>query len=337
MVLYTKVTIYIVLNCTDFLFIERLVLIMTKVFIDGKAGTTGLRIYERLSARDDIELITLSEDLRKDINARKEALNNADVAFLCLPDDAARESVSLIENPNVKVIDTSTAHRTLDGWTYGFPELSENFENKIRNSNRIAVPGCHASGFISLVYPLIEKGIISNKTNLTCHSITGYSGGGKKMIAEYEDEGKDVLLTSPRQYGILQSHKHLKEMQKITDIEKAPVFCPIVSDFYSGMVVTIPLFKEDLQEGFSVEDIKNAYKEKYQGPVVTYVDALDENGFISGNALSGKDSMRVTVSGNEDRILLIAQYDNLGKGASGAAVECLNIAMGIDKTKSLEL
>ena len=306
-----------------------------KIFIDGKAGTTGLRIYERLEQFEGIELITLSEEKRKDPVARKEALNSADVAFLCLPDDAARESVSLIENDNTVVIDTSTAHRTLDTWAYGFPELSPSHREKIASSKRIAVPGCHASGFISLVYPLVEAGALDGSENLSCFSLTGYSGGGKKMIADYEEE-PDELLGAPRQYGLTQSHKHLKEMVKISGIENAPVFCPVVGDFYSGMEVTVPIFKSDLKNGFDIEKIKEIYKNKYNGPLVTYSDE-NEEGFISAGILSGKDSMMVSVYGNEDRIILVARYDNLGKGASGAAVECLNIVLGNADTKGLEV
>ncbi len=308
---------------------------MTKIFIDGKAGTTGLRIYERLEAFEGIELISLDDEKRKDPQCRKEALNNADIAFLCLPDDAARESVSLIENENTVVIDTSTAHRTLDDWAYGFPELSTSHREKIKNSKRIAVPGCHASGFISLVYPLVEAGILENTDKLSCFSLTGYSGGGKKMIADYEEEPNE-LLGAPRQYALTQSHKHLKEMVKISGIDNAPVFCPVVGDFYSGMEVTVPLFKSDLKEGYGIEDIKEIYKNKYTGPIVTYCDNSEE-GFISAGLLSGKDSMIVSVFGNEDRFILTARYDNLGKGASGAAVECLNIVLGNSDTNGLEV
>ena len=310
---------------------------MKKVFIDGKAGTTGLRIYERLAARDDIELITLSDEERKDVGARKRALNECDIAFLCLPDDAARESVSLIENENTVVIDTSTAHRTLDGWVYGFPELSGAIANALPTAKRIAVPGCHASGFIALVYPLIEKGIIAKDTRLTCHSITGYSGGGKKMIAEYESGERAEELCAPRQYALGQTHKHLKEMKAITGIENEPIFCPIVSDFYSGMTVTVPIFASQLNAGFTVDDIKAVYAEKYKSELVKYVGKADETGFVSGAKLSRRDSMQIAVEGNGERILLIAMYDNLGKGASGAAVECLNIVLGIDKTVGLEV
>ena len=236
---------------------------MKKIFIDGKAGTTGLRIYERLSERNDVEIILLSEEERKSPVARKKALNECDIAFLCLPDDAARESVSMIENPNVVVIDTSTAHRTLEGWCYGFPELSDELDESLKSAKRIAVPGCHASGFIALVKPLIDNGIISKDALLTCHSITGYSGGGKKMIADYEADERDVLLGAPRQYGITQQHKHLKEMKAITGLNNAPVFCPIVSDFYSGMMVTVPLFASQLENGKTIDDIKNLYSEKY--------------------------------------------------------------------------
>lgn len=306
-----------------------------KVFIDGRAGTTGLRIYERLESFKGIELITLSEENRKDPVSRKEALNSADVAFLCLPDDAARESVSLIENDNTVVIDTSTAHRTLDSWAYGFPELSPKHREKIKNSKRIAVPGCHASGFIALVYPLIEAGALSGSENLSCFSLTGYSGGGKKMICEYEEE-PDILLEAPRQYGLTQNHKHLKEMVKISGLEYAPAFCPVVGNFYSGMEVTVPIFKKDLKNSFDGEKIKELYKSKYNGPLVSYQDE-SEGGFLSAGILSGKDSMIVSVYGNEDRILLTARYDNLGKGASGAAVECLNIVLGNSDTNGLEI
>lgn len=307
-----------------------------KVFIDGKAGTTGLRIYERLEKFQGIELISLSDEKRKDRECRKEALNSADIAFLCLPDDAARESVSLIENENTVVIDTSTAHRTLEDWAYGFPELSPSHRAKLKNSKRIAVPGCHASGFISLVYPLVEAGALDGTENLSCFSLTGYSGGGKKMIGEYEEE-PDELLGAPRQYGLTQNHKHLKEMVKISGIKTAPVFCPVVSNFYSGMEVTVPLFKSDLKKGFDIEKIKEIYKKKYNGPLVKFEDQLSEDGFISAGLLSGKDSMVISVFGNEDRIILTARYDNLGKGASGAAVECLNIVLGNDDTEGLEM
>lgn len=306
-----------------------------KIFIDGKAGTTGLRIFERLEDFKGIEIITLSEEKRKDIEARKEALNSADIAFLCLPDDAARESVSLIDNENTVVIDTSTAHRTDENWAYGFPELSVSHREKIKNGKRIAVPGCHASGFIALVYPLVESGILKADENLSCFSLTGYSGGGKKMIAEYEDAERNVLLDAPRQYGLTQSHKHLKEMKAISGIENAPAFCPVVAPFYSGMEVTVPVFRSMLKAGTTIDDIKKIYKDKYQGPIVSFKEENDEGGFISAGAYSDLDSMEISVFGNEDRIILTARYDNLGKGASGAAIECLNIVLGQDETTGL--
>ena len=309
---------------------------MKKVFIDGSVGTTGLRIYERLQKRSDVELMLLPEEERKNPEARKKALNSCDIAFLCLPDPAAIEAVGMIENPDVTVIDASTAHRTNEGWCYGFPELSEAHSSKLSGAKRIAVPGCHASGFISLVYPLVEAGLIDPALKLTCHSITGYSGGGKKMIAEYEDANRDVLLDAPRQYALGQQHKHLKEMKAIAGLENAPIFCPIVSDFYSGMTVTVPLFASDLKKG-TVEDVKAAYREKYTGKIVTYCDHADESGLISAHAVANKDSMRITVEGNEERILLIAMYDNLGKGASGAAVECMNFVLGVSPETGLEL
>lgn len=307
------------------------------VFIDGKAGTTGLRIYQRLSERSDVSLLLLDDEQRKDPACRKEALNKADIAFLCLPDAAARESVSLVENPDTVIIDTSTAHRTHPDWAYGFPELSAQHKSKIESSKRIAVPGCHAGGFIALIYPLIEAGAIAPDTPLTCFSLTGYSGGGKSMIADYQSPDRDPLLSAPRQYGLAQTHKHLPEMKAVTGISAPPVFCPIVGDFYSGMEVTVPLFGSYLQNGYDANGIKELYRKKYQGPIVSFADAPDENGFLSALALGGKDSMQISVAGNDDRLLLIARYDNLGKGASGAALQCMNVVLGLDPTTGLSL
>ncbi len=310
---------------------------MTRVFIDGSSGTTGLRIRDRLEARPDIELLAIDDSLRKDPSAKADMLKKCDVAFLCLPDDAARETAALAKGGSAVIIDTSTAHRTEPDWAYGFPELSAEHEAKIRSSKRIAVPGCHASGFIALVYPLVESGILPKDALLTCHSLTGYSGGGKKMIAEYEADGRSVLLGSPRQYGIAQNHKHLKEMKAITGIDTAPMFSPIVASYYSGMEVTVPLFAAQLNSGFTADDIKKAYVEKYRGNIVKYAPDSDESGFLAANTLSGKDSMEISVFGNGERILLTARYDNLGKGASGAAIECMNIVTGNEKTKGLNI
>ena len=306
-----------------------------RIFIDGSAGTTGLDIFRRISGRNDIELITLPEEKRKDTEARRKALNEADIAFLCLPDAAAIESASLVENENTVLLDTSTAHRTDSAWAYGFPELSDKHFDKIKNSKRIAVPGCHASGFIALVYPLIESGLLDKSARLTCFSLTGYSGGGKKMIAEYEGEERNTLLDAPRQYALTQKHKHLPEMSKISGLDNAPIFCPIVSDFYSGMEVTVPLFASDVKGG--IEDIKKIYADKYTGSVVKYVCGGDEEGFLSAGKKSGTDAMEISVFGNEDRILLTARYDNLGKGACGAAIECLNIVLGADITEGMNI
>ena len=307
---------------------------MKKVFIDGSAGTTGLRIRQRLSLRDDLELITLPEELRKDPGARKEALHEADVAFLCLPDAAAVEAVQLAEGGKTAIIDTSTAHRTAEGWVYGFPELSGKRE-AIRESLRIANPGCHASGFIALVAPLVEQGMLKKDAALSCFSITGYSGGGKKMIAEYEAPERSALLEAPRQYGISQQHKHLKEMQIISGLELAPVFCPIVAPFYSGMEVTVSVFRKDLTA--SMQTLCEAYAAYYPGPIVHFAAGADEAGFLSAAALSGSDAMQIAVSGNEDRVLLVSRFDNLGKGASGAAIQNMNILLGMDETLGLEL
>ena len=307
-----------------------------RIFIDGSAGTTGLRIYERLSARDDIELVSLDEARRKDPDARKAMLlGGCDIAFLCLPDDASREALEMAGDAPVIILDTSTAHRTDPRFVYGFPELSAARRQAVIGSKRIAVPGCHASGFIALVYPLIEAGLLAPDTRLVCHSLTGYSGGGKKMIAEYEADGRDPLLRGPRQYGISQEHKHLREMVHVTGLSEKPVFCPIVADFYSGMEVTVPLFARDLR-GTAV-DVCAVYEKKYTGPIVRFRTDADENGFYSSAALSGTDGMEITVAGNDERILLVARYDNLGKGASGAAVECLNLVLGVEETTGLIL
>ena len=307
---------------------------MTKVFIDGSAGTTGLRINERLADRRDIQLMKLPEALRKDPAARRDAICGADIAFLCLPDDAAREAVALAGSSDVKIIDTSTAHRCNDDWAYGFPEL-KGLREKIRNSNRIANPGCHASGVVALVAPLVEAGLIPTDLALTCFSLTGYSGGGKKMIAEYEATDRSALLKGPRQYALPQSHKHLPEIVKLCCLQTAPVFCPIVADFYSGMEVTVPLFAA--QTGVSVKDIRDLYESYYTEGLVKVDHSTDPDGMLSAAAFSGRDDMQVGVYGNEDRILLVSRFDNLGKGASGAAIENMNILMGLPESTGLNV
>ena len=305
---------------------------MKKVFIDGSAGTTGLRIYERLQQRNDIELLILSEEKRKDIKARQEMLNKADIAFLCLPDAAAAEAVTLAENGHTVIIDTSTAHRTAEGWTYGMPELPGQ-KDRIAGAKRIANPGCHASGFVALVAPLVNAGLIKKDAHLSCVSLTGYSGGGKQMIAQYEADVRDPLLGAPRLYGLSQQHKHLKEMAKLCGLENPPAFCPIVGDFYSGMEVTVTLFKKDVQG--TAEDVKNAYRKAYRCGLIHFAEQADENGFLSAAAMSGRDDMEITVHGNEERMLVTARFDNLGKGASGAAVQNMNIVLGAEETTGL--
>jgi len=305
---------------------------MKRVFIDGSAGTTGLRIRERLANRAGIELIALPEALRKDPSARRDALNGADIAFLCLPDAAAIEAVALVENPETAIIDTSTAHRTAEGWVYGFAELPGQ-RQRIAASKRIANPGCHASGFIALIAPLTHAGLLNKDAMLCCTSLTGYSGGGKKMIADYEAEGRSPLLDAPRQYGLTQQHKHLKEMAAVCGLTHAPAFMPIVGDFYSGMEVSVPLFAHQLNG--SIDDVKAAYRAAYAGPVVNYAEAADENGFLSAGALSGRDDMQISVAGNADRVLVTARFDNLGKGASGAAIQNMNLLLGLDETEGL--
>ncbi len=307
---------------------------MTKIFIDGSAGTTGLRINDRLSQRRDIELITLPEALRKEVHARQDAINRADIVFLCLPDTAAKEAVQLVENPATVLIDTSTAHRTDAHWVYGLPEL-EGQREKIRNSKQIANPGCHATGFIALVAPLVNAGILDSTAMLNCISLTGYSGGGKTMIADYYHEPRSAQLDAPRMYGLSQQHKHLKEMAVLSGIQSPPLFCPIVADFYSGMEVTIPLFASQING--SKGDVCDVYRHVYQSAVIHYDENVDENGFLSASAYARRDDMQITVTGNDERFLLIARFDNLGKGASGAAIQNMNIVLGVDETMSLEL
>ncbi len=313
----------------------------TKIFIDGSEGTTGLRIYERFEGRDDIELLRISSELRKDAAERKRLINASDITFLCLPDAAARESVSLVENENVRIIDTSTAHRTESGWAYGFPELSAAHRDAIKNGNRIAVPGCHASGFIGVVYPLIAGGILPKDYPISAFSLTGYSGGGKKMIAEYEAEGRHSDIDAPREYALTQQHKHLKEMKAVTGLERLPLFSPIVADYYSGMVVSVPLYTEFFAKYKTPLELTNFYADYYKGEKFVRVDETGGSelygGMLAGNSLSGWDGMKIYVTGNEERIVVSAQFDNLGKGASGAAIQCLNIMLGCDEAKGLNV
>ena len=305
---------------------------MKKVFIDGSAGTTGLKVVARLSERKDIAMITLDETVRKDVKARQDAMNQADVVFLCLPDDAAIEAVPLVENENTVIIDTSTAHRVAEGWTYGFAELS-GLREKIQTAKRIANPGCHASGFLSLATPLTENKIIPKDMQLSCFSLTGYSGGGKKMIAEYEADGRNVLLDAPRLYGLTQMHKHLPEMKKIAGLEKDVIFSPIVAPYFAGMEVVIPISPAELST--TAAQIKEVYQDYYKTKIVHFNEKADEDGFLSAGTFAGKDDMEISLAGNEERLLLISRFDNLGKGASGAAIQNMNIALGIEESEGL--
>jgi len=309
----------------------------TKVFIDGKEGTTGLRIFDRLSERDDLELLTLPERQRKDPALRREALNECDVALLCLPEAAAVEAVEMIENPNTRVIDPSTAHRISEGWVYGLPEPFPGGFEALKNATRVSVPGCHASGFLALVAPLVREGILKKDAALSCTSLTGYSGGGHKMIAQYESDYRDVTLKSPRLYALTQAHKHLPEMRHYSGLENTPAFFPIVADYFSGMLSIVSVFASQLLPGKNADDIRALYKSLYPGPLLRYAERMDENGYLSGGRLSSLDGMDVSVSGNEERITLLARFDNLGKGASGAAIQCMNILIGADPYAGLKL
>lgn len=308
-----------------------------KVFIDGSVGTTGLRIHERLFSRPDIELISIDEKHRKELSSRKEAILSADVAFLCLPDAASIEITEAIGEATVKILDTSTAHRTNPSWAYGFPELSKSFKDKILSSDRIAVPGCHASGFCSIVAPLVANGIVSPSYPIVCTSLTGYSGGGKKMIAEYESDMRETELSSPRQYGLTQKHKHLPEMKAVCGLDFEPCFSPIVSDFYSGMTVSVPLFSKLLSKKVTAKDVYDILAEHYSGQKLVSVRPFGQEGFLGTNELSGKDTMEIIVTGNDERILIASTFDNLGKGASGAALQCFNLICGCDETEGLVL
>ena len=310
-----------------------------KVFIDGSAGTTGLRIRERLAGRRDLELVILPEELRKDTEARRKALNGADVAFLCLPDAAAVEAVGLVENPDTVIIDTSTAHRTSDGWEYGFPEL-EGRRARIAAAKRIANPGCHASGFVALVEPLVRRRLLTVNERLTAFSLTGYSGGGKKMIADYETAGTQLHIGG-RQYALGQRHKHLPEMAKVCGLVNAPCFSPVVVPHLSGMEVTVPLFASQFREpGTTLEQVKDVYREYYgEDGLVRFVDdpAAAEGGFLSSAGLSGRDTLEVSVYGNDERVVLVSRFDNLGKGASGAAIQNMNVVLGCAETEGLHV
>lgn len=307
---------------------------MFKVFIDGSAGTTGLRIREMLERRTDVSLIALPESLRKDADARKEAINASDVTFLCLPDDAAREAVTLVENPHTVVIDASTAHRTAEGWAYGFPELSAEHRAAIAHGKRIANPGCYASGFIALVYPLVKAGVVAPDYPFVCHAVSGYSGAGKKGIAEYEAENRSPLLDTPRLYALTLSHKHLPEMRAVCGLTRTPVFNPYICDYECGMTVNVPLFSDLLKKRMGAADVKKLLAEHYAGSAFLSVGE-EESGYISANTLNHTNRMQLLVNGNEERILLTARFDNLGKGASGAAIQNMNVALGLDERISL--
>lgn len=311
-----------------------------KIYIDGQEGTTGLQILDRFKNRNDIELLTIGDDKRKDPAERAKFINMSNFTFLCLPDAAAKEAVSFVNNDHVRIIDASTAHRTDPAWAYGFPELSEAHREKIRTSSRVANPGCYASGFISLVYPLVQAGVLPEEYPLTCHAVSGYSGGGKKMIAVIEGENKPEECFSPRQYALAQKHKHLPEMQQVCGLKYPPMFNPIVDDYYNGMVVTVPLISRALSKRYTAENIHEILSAHYEGQRFVKVMELGgtetlPDGFLAANTLAGTNDMQIFVCGNDEHILLCSRLDNLGKGASGAAVQSLNIMMGIDETTGL--
>ncbi|MCI9156450.1 MAG: N-acetyl-gamma-glutamyl-phosphate reductase [Lawsonibacter sp.] len=309
-----------------------------KIYIDGKEGTTGLQIYDRLAAREDIQLLLIDEDKRKDTAERKKLLNAADLVFLCLPDAAASEAVSLIDNDHTRVIDCSTAHRVAPGWVYGFPELNGQRE-KIACAKRVANPGCYATGFLSLIRPLVEKGVLPACAKLTCHALSGYTGGGKKSIAEYEGPDRQAELDSPRHYGVALSHKHLPEMAAVAGLDCPPVFMPIICDFPQGMVVTVPLWLDQLKGEQSIDTLRALYESYYEGSAIVSLRPADAPtcGFIGSNNLADQDTLQIFVNGSDKAVMLSARLDNLGKGASGAAVQNMNLMLGFEETKGLSL
>lgn len=311
-----------------------------KVFIDGQEGTTGLRIVERFKDRDDIELIKIDEDKRKDPEERKKLINSSDYTFLCLPDAAAIEAVALAENDNVKIIDASTAHRTESGWAYGLPELSKQHRENIASSKRTAVPGCYASGFNALMYPMVKSGICAPYQPVICHAISGYSGGGKKLIADYEDPARDKKFDSTRQYAMGKTHKHIKEMMAVSGLSYPPAFCPLTASFYNGMSVNIPLLIRTLNKQVTAKDVWEMMSEHYEGEYFVKVmpfgaEGMEEETALFSNKLADTNMLEIFVYGNDDHIMLTSRLDNLGKGASGAAVQCMNIMMGIDEKTGL--
>ena len=308
-----------------------------KVYIDGKDGTTGLQIYDRLSARADIDLLLIDETKRKDRLERKELMDAADIVFLCLPDAAAIEAVELVENPKTRIIDASTAHRTSPDWDYGFPELSGAHRAAIQNSKRVANPGCHATGFISVVYPLVAMGLLPKDECLSAFSLTGYSGGGKKMIAQYEAADKETALFAPCPYGMGQSHKHLPEMQKICGLDNKPVFTPIVDDYYKGMATTVPLHMSQLNGVSTLAEVRQKLADYYGGQTLVRVADTTDTAKLYANAQAGKDTLVLYVAGNDEQFTVTALFDNLGKGASGAAVQNMNLMLGLDETTGLNV
>ncbi|MCR4696622.1 MAG: N-acetyl-gamma-glutamyl-phosphate reductase [Lachnospiraceae bacterium] len=313
----------------------------TKVYIDGSEGTTGLRINERFADRDDIEILKIDSELRKDPDERRKFINASDITFLCLPDAAAIEAVSLIDkdNDHTVIIDASTAHRTEAGWAYGLPELGKEFRDNIKTSNRIANPGCYASGFLMDVYPLIKQGYIGTDYPVCVNALSGYSGAGKKAIALYEAEDKRNDLYAPRMYALAQKHKHLKEMKAISGLDKEPLFVPVVDDYYCGMIVTFPIYTDLMKKKYSPEDIHKMFTEYFAGEkfinVMPFGSEEELSSFFHANDYAGRDDAKIYITGNEDRVLVTSIFDNLGKGASGAAIQCMNIRLGLPEETGL--
>ncbi|NLL39919.1 MAG: N-acetyl-gamma-glutamyl-phosphate reductase [Clostridiales bacterium] len=305
-----------------------------KVFIDGHEGTTGLKIYSRLEKRPDLELVTIDRAKRKDIDERQRLMDMSDLVILCLPDKAAIEAACLPTNPNTRIIDASTAHRTAPGWIYGFPELGREQRNAIAEAKRVANPGCHATGIIALVRPLISAGILPSDYPLSITSLTGYSGGGKSIIAQYEDSSRPDALEAPRLYGLGMAHKHIREIVAISGLSLPPAFSPVICDHYSGMEIIIPLHRRLLKGGKG--EILDALKSFYEGSIFIGVsDAPPEDGYLEANAFTDTNRMELIVTGSEDIIQLVARFDNLGKGASGAAVQNMNIMLGLPEDTGL--
>ena len=312
-----------------------------KIFVDGQEGTTGLKINERLAGRKDLEILKIDPEKRKDTDERKKMINSADAVFLCLPDVASKEAVTLVENPNTRIIDASTAHRTAEGWLYGFPEMDKGYRNSFSQAKRVTVPGCYATGFVALMHPLVKMGLVPAGMPVSCTAVSGYSGGGKKLIEQYENPSDPQKMKSPRHYALVNQHKHIPEMKKWAGLDYSPLFMPIVAGYFQGMTVAVPFLNRELPGNVKAADFHKLLSEYYTGEkfirvlplaIESHLDA----GYLNAQDCNGTNRLDIFVFGNDEQTLVIARLDNLGKGASGAAVQCMNLMLGMDESLGLE-